>query len=70
MYAMTKELKKKPFNGKVENVKQANDIQVTFILEIKLQKSIFQQIMATFLVANVSFLNHCYGGNVHMYDTM
>ena len=41
MYAMTKELRKKPFNGKVENVKQANDIQVTFILEIKLQKSIF-----------------------------
>ena len=35
---MTKELRKKAFEAKEENSKDTNDIQVTFILEIKLQK--------------------------------
>ena len=39
-YAMTKEVRKKAFNAKGENKKQTSAIQVTFILEIKLQKYI------------------------------
>ena len=37
------------------------------MLEIKLQKYIFQQIMITFLNANVSFLKPCQDGNLHKY---
>ena len=40
-YAMTKEARRKAFNAKGENIKQTSAIQVTFILEIKLQKYIF-----------------------------
>ena len=35
-------------------------MQVTFMLEIKLQKYAFNQNMTIFLAANVSFLNHCF----------
>ena len=37
----TKELKKKEFTIKSQNINQENDIHMTFLLEIKLQKSIF-----------------------------
>ena len=40
-YATTKELKKKEFKAKEQNIKQTIGIQVTLILEIKLQKYIF-----------------------------
>ena len=36
-YVMTKEVKKKAFKAKEENIKQTSDIQVTFLLEIKFQ---------------------------------
>ena len=38
---MTKELRKKAFKAKGENIKPTSGIEVTFILEIKLQKYIF-----------------------------
>ena len=40
-YAKTKELRKKAFKTKGENIKQTIGIQVTFILEIKLQEYAF-----------------------------
>ena len=42
-YVTTEELKRKEFTLKSENMKEAIGIQVTFTLEIKLQKNIFQQ---------------------------
>ena len=39
---------KKPFAVNNQDTNQATDIQVTFMLEIKLQKYIFQQIVTTF----------------------
>ena len=41
MYAMAKELMKKVFTANSHNKNQKIGIQVTFILEIKLQKYIF-----------------------------
>ena len=40
-YATNKKLKKKEFQATGENIKQIIVIQVTFILEIKLEKYIF-----------------------------
>ena len=40
-YATSKELKKKAFRAKGEDIKQTIGIQLSFILEIKLQKYIF-----------------------------
>ena len=39
--ATTKELKKKEFTTKSQNINQENGIHMTFLLEIKLQKFIF-----------------------------
>ena len=47
-YVKTWELKQKPFTVNSENIKQAIAIQVTFILENKLQKE-------HFLVKNTNF---------------
>ena len=38
------------------------------MLEINIQKYIFQQNMAIFIASDVSFLNPCCDGNVHTYD--
>ena len=40
-YATTKELKKKVFMTKCENIKQPVDIQLTFMLESKIEKYVF-----------------------------
>ena len=48
-------MKKKAFNIKRENRKQAIAIEVTFILEIKFEKYSFEQIMTIFLAGNASF---------------
>ena len=40
-YATTKELEKKAFTVKCQNVKQAIGIQLTFVLEIELEKYVF-----------------------------
>ena len=58
------------FEVNSEDVKLGNSIQLTVMLEIKLQKYIFEQIMGTFLAANMSFLEPCYDLSVHMYDTI
>ena len=43
-YAMTKELKKKAFKAKRENIKQTSGIQVTLILKVKLQNTFFSKL--------------------------
>ena len=48
---------------------QAIGMPVTIVLEIKLQKSIFWQIMSGFLTANVSLLNPFKDENLHTYAT-
>ena len=68
-YATTKEMKKKAFIVKCQNIKQPIGIQLTFMLEIKIEKYIFRQNMTMFLVADMSFLNQCYDVNVHTYAT-
>ena len=47
-YATTKELKKKAFAKNNQNKNQEISIQVTFILESKLQKYIFNHSLAIF----------------------
>ena len=54
-----KNCKKKIFKAKEENIKQAIGIQVSFILEINLQKYSFWQNSTNFLAANMTFLNTC-----------
>ena len=51
--------KTKIFKAKEENIKQAIGIQVSFILEINLQKYSFWQNSTNFLAANMTFLNTC-----------
>ena len=49
----------KDIYSKEENIKQAIGIQVSFILEINLQKYIFWQNSTNFLAANMTFLSPC-----------
>ena len=56
-YATTKELKKKEFKTKRENIKQGLRIQVTFMLVGS--KLNFLAKDDHFLAANASFLNRC-----------
>ena len=42
-YGTTKELKRKVFIEKCENIKQPIDIQLTLMLESKIEKYVFQQ---------------------------
>ena len=58
-YGTTKQLEKNAFTIIRQNINQEICIQVTFGLEIKLQKYIFLQNTTIFLTTNVSFLNHC-----------
>ena len=58
MYATTKELKKKAFRVKRQNIKWAIGIQVTFISENK-HKNIFYQNTTIFL-ANYASIFHTY----------
>ena len=66
-YATTKQLEKNVFTINSQNINQEICIQVTFSLEIKLQKYIFFAKYDHFLTANVPFSNHYYDRNVHMY---
>ena len=50
-------------------MKEEIGTQVNFMLQIHLQKYVFQQNMTTILAANVYFLNSCQDGNVHTYAT-
>ena len=65
-YATTKELKKRNYTINSQNITQEN-IHVTFMLEMKLQKYVFQQNMTMFVAANVPFLNQCDDVNVCTY---
>ena len=52
-------MKKKAFAVNSQNTKQGIGIQLTFILEIKLQKYIFYQNITIFLVADAFILHLC-----------
>ena len=52
-----------------QDMNQAIGMPVTIVLEIKLQKSIFWQIMSGFLTANVPLLNPFKDENLHTYAT-
>ena len=67
IYAATKKLKKKACITKCENIKKPIDIQLTFMLESKIEKYSFQQNMTMSLAANVPFLNEYYYVNVLTY---
>ena len=54
-YVTTEELKKKAFTVNSQNIKQPIVIQVTFILEVKLQKYIFIKIQHFFSDLSVHF---------------
>ena len=68
-YVMTKKLKTKEFMRNSQNINQENDIQMTVMLEIKLQKFILCQNVTISLAAIVPILNPCQDWNVHTYDT-
>ena len=55
-YVTIKQLKKKAFTINSQNIDQEIDIQVTFILQIKLQKYIFYQ-STTILLANYASIS-------------
>ena len=59
MYATTKKPENNAFTISSQNIDKEICIQVTFTLEIKLQKYIFLQNMTIFLTANVLFPNPC-----------
>ena len=59
MYTTTYELKREAFAVNSQSIKQAIGIQMTFLLEIKLQKYILKQIITIFLAASVSLLSTC-----------
>ena len=67
-YATIKELKKKGFTLKDKSMKEAIGIQVTFMLEIKVQKYIFNKIWP-FFQPLLCFLNLYEDENVHTYAT-
>ena len=50
-------------------MKEANSIQVIFILETKPQKYFWQN-MVIFIASNVSFLNPYWDGNMRRYGTV
>ena len=52
-------MKKKEFTANRQNIKQANVIQVTLILENKLQKQIFYQNMTISWPTDMYILNTC-----------
>ena len=62
-YATTKELKKKAFTVKYQNVKRnwqnAIGLEFTFTLENELEKYFFKHNMTRYLAASVSFLSLC-----------
>ena len=58
-YVMTKKLKTKEFMRNSQNINQENDIQMTVMLEIKLQKFILCQNVTISLAAIVPILNPC-----------
>ena len=68
-YVTTKELKTKELTINGQDINQIIGIQLTIMLEIKLQKYVFYQNMTSFLAAVVSFLNPCEDGNVQTYAT-
>ena len=67
--SMPQELKKNTFEVNSQNIKQDIDKQVTFVLVIKLQKYIFEQIIRIILTRNLYFLKPYYDGNIHTYVT-
>ena len=67
--SMPQELKKNTFEVNSQNIKQDIDKQVTFVLVIKLQKYIFEQIIRIILARNLYFLKPYYDGNIHTYIT-
>ena len=58
-YVMTKKLKTKEFMRNSQNINQENDIQMTVMLEIKLQKFILYRNVTISLAAIVPILNPC-----------
>ena len=58
-YAMTKKLKTKEFMRNSQNINQENDIQMTVMLEIKLQKFILYRNVTISLAAIMPILNPC-----------
>ena len=64
-YSTTEKLKKKAFIAKYENIKQPIDIQLTFMLESKIEKYVFQQNMTILL----AFLNQCHDVLLITYST-
>ena len=66
-YTTTEELKKMAFRINSWNIKQAIDIQVTFLMEKKLQKLHFLSKNTVFQVTYASILNHSQDGSVHRY---
>ena len=58
-YVMTKKLKTKEFMRNSQNINQENDIQMTVMLEIKLQKFILYRNVTISLAAIMPILNPC-----------
>ena len=58
-YVMTKKLKTKEFMRNSQNINEENDIQMTVMLEIKLQKFILYRNVTISLAAIVPILNPC-----------
>ena len=56
---MTKQLENNAFTISIQNIDKEICIQVTFALEIKLQKYTFLQNMNIFLTNNVPFSKRC-----------
>ena len=59
VYATSMDLKEQAFRAKGKNIKQTIGIQVTLILESKLQKEHFLEKDDCFLVVYASILNPC-----------
>ena len=59
MYATTNQLEKNAFTINSQNINQEICIQLTFTLEIKLQKTFFFVKDNCFLIFDMPFLNPC-----------
>ena len=68
-YATTQELKKKEFTLNSKNMKQEIGLQLTFHLDIEIEKVHFQQNMTIFAATNSFMLNCCQDGNKDKYAT-
>ena len=68
-YTTTKEPKKKACATNKQNKTQGIGIQVTFILEIKLHKYLFNQNITISSASEASILNWCQDGYVNKYAT-